>query len=81
MHYQENAWCDESIMKFWKKSMWKRPFQEDEHHKKLLVADMHRAQTTEDVEHLLEKDCHTEIALVPPGTTWLIQPLDVSIKC
>ena len=37
------------------------------HRRKLLVADMHRAQTTGDIEQLLEKDCHTEIALVPPG--------------
>lgn len=80
MRFQVNAWCDESIMKFWIKSMWKRPFREDEHRKKLLVADMHRAQTTEDVKQLLEKDCHTQIALVPAGATWLIQPLDVCIN-
>ena len=80
VHFQENAWCDERIMKIWIKSMWKRPFREDEHRKKLLVADMHRAQTTDDVKDLLERDCHTSIALVPPGTTWLVQPLDVSIN-
>ena len=80
VRFQVNVWCDELVMKFWVTSMWKRPFRKDERRKKILVADMHRAQTTEDVKQLLEKDCQTEIALVPPGVTWLIQPLDASIN-
>ena len=80
VRFQENAWCDKGVMKFWINSMWNRPFREAQHRAKLLVADMHRAQTTDEVKELLEKYCHTSIALVPPGTTWLVQPLDVAIN-
>lgn len=30
VHFQENAWCDEKIMMYWIKSIWKRPFRESE---------------------------------------------------
>ncbi len=66
----------EEVMKFWK-SMWKRPFTESEGRNKLLVVDMHRAQTTDDVKQMLENGCRTSVA---PGTTSLIQPLDVAVN-
>ena len=46
VRFQENAWCNEEMMKFWVRSMWKRPFGDDSCRNKLLVADMHRPQTT-----------------------------------
>ena len=29
VRFQENAWCDEEMMKFWIRSMWRRPFGEN----------------------------------------------------
>lgn len=29
MHFQQNAWCDEEMMKFWVRNMWKQPFGDD----------------------------------------------------
>ena len=80
VRFQENAWCDEEMMKFWIRSMWRRPFGEDASRSKLLVADVHRAQTTDAVQEMLLRECHTAVALVPPGTTSLVQPLDVSVN-
>ena len=80
VRFQENAWCDEEVMKFWIRSMWKRPFGDDACRNKLLIADVHRAQTTEAVQDILLGECRTAVALVPPGTTSLVQPLDVSVN-
>ena len=80
VRFQDNAWCDEEIMKFWVGNMWKRPFGDDVGRKKLLVADVHKAQTTNVIQDMLISECQTALALVPPGTTSLIQPLDVSIN-
>ena len=77
VQFQEKAWCDETIMKHWVLYMWKRPFSEHFRQPKLLVADVHRAQTTEAIQRILSKECNTYITLVPPGTTSLVQPLDV----
>ena len=59
--FQENAWCDESIMKFWSRSCWK-PVCENSMH---LVMDVHRAQMTEDVKKILEDECFTDITYIP----------------
>ena len=45
-----------------------------------LVLDVHRAQTTEDVQSILETDCHTTYTYVPGGCTSLVQPVDVSFN-
>ena len=47
VHFQENAWCDENVMKFWSRHMWKRPYSDDASRPRLRVADVHRAQTTD----------------------------------
>ena len=50
---------------------------------RLLVYDEHRAQTTQKVKQILEKKCHTTLALVPPGATSKVQrlqPLDVAFN-
>ena len=43
----------------------------------LLVADVHRAQKTEGILTLLQKDYKTEVIFVPAGATSLVQPIDV----
>ena len=45
-----------------------------------LIADVHRAQKTENILNKLEKDCKTEVTFVPGGCTSLIQPVDVVIN-
>lgn len=68
------------MMKFWVQNMWRRPFGDDVNRNKLLVADVHRAQTTPAIQEMLLSECHTTLVLVPPGTTSLVQPLDVSVN-
>ena len=46
---------------------------------KILYADVHKAQQTPDVKHLLHK-CKTTLINVPGGTTSRVQPLDVCIN-
>ena len=68
------------IMKFWVRNMRERPFRDDASRNKLLVADVHWVQTTPLIQGMLSRECHTAVALVPPGTTSLVQPLDVSVN-
>ena len=46
---------------------------------KILVADVHRTQQTDDVKARLKKK-NTELLNVPPGCTSRVQPLDVSFN-
>ena len=78
--FQENACCDENVMKFWSRHMWKRPYSDDASRPRLLVADVHRAQTTDCVKKIIADECNTSIVLVPPGCTSLVQPLDVTFN-
>ena len=59
--FQENAWCDEDVMKFWVWHCWKPACEGDMH----LIYDIHRAQTTEAVQKILNEKCNTHITLVP----------------
>lgn len=77
--FQVNAWCDESVMHFWVSDMWRRPIAPEAQKPKLLIADVHKAQTTTAIMNALAK-CKTEVILVPPGCTSLVQPLDVSFN-
>ena len=45
----------------------------------MIVMDVHRAQKTEAVKATLKQQ-HTTIAMIPPGCTSLIQPLDVVVN-
>ena len=46
---------------------------------KILVADVHRAQQTNEVKNLPQKK-KTLLISVPPGCTSQVQPLDVSVN-
>lgn len=78
VQFQGNAWVDENVMKYWVQHMW-RPWVSLDNIPKLLVADVHRAQKTDRVLEML-KECNTTTALVPPGCTSLVQPLDVALN-
>lgn len=78
--FQENAWCDETIMHYWISNMWRWLFAAEAQRPKLLIADVHKAQETRAIMDKLERECKTEVVLVPPGCTSLVQPLDVAFN-
>ena len=43
----------------------------------LLTLDVHKAQTTEAIQGCLKEQCNTYPVYVPPGTTSIVQPVDV----
>ena len=43
----------------------------------MLVLDAHKAQTTDYVKKLLKETCKTDLVMVPPATTSLVQPVDM----
>ena len=68
-------------MVFWFRYMWNaRKNFCGENRSKLLVYDEHKAQTSEKVKQILDRVCHTTLALVPPGATSKVQPLDVAFN-
>ena len=76
VRFQQNAWCDEEVMKFWVTHCWKPACNGPMH----LILDVHRAQTTEDVQMMLKKECNTDVTYVPGGCTSLVQPVDVTFN-
>ena len=80
--FQANAWCDEEIMVKWINSEWNNFFLNPStpvSDGKILVADIHRAQQTENVKRLLAR-CKTKLVNIPGGCTSLLQPVDVSFN-
>ncbi len=61
VQFQANAWCDEAMMKVWINHMWKPACKDS----MLLVMDVHRGQTTDQVKRLLKEECATNIIYVP----------------
>ena len=61
VEFQQNAWCDEQIMKIWVRQMRKPAC----HENMVLVMDVHRAQTTDTITELLQEECYTDIEFVP----------------
>ena len=70
--FQENAWCDEKMMREWINLQWKPASEGD----MMLVLDVHKAQKTPDILDTLA-EMNTTPIYVPAGTTGLIQPIDV----
>ena len=66
------AWSDENVMAFWSRHTWKRPYSDNASRPRLLVAYVHRAQTTDNVEKIIADECNTSLVLVPPGCMSLV---------
>lgn len=86
--FQENAWVDENVMLRWLQKQWLLsvdltgcPQMSVLRHTmpRMLVLDVHRAQKTQAVKDCMRR-LHTLPAMVPPGCTSLVQPLDVCIN-
>ena len=80
--FQPKAWCDENVMKVWVEREWGNMFTNPPRANssgKILVADVHRAQQTDEVKQLLQRK-KTLLINVPPGCTSRVQPLDVSVN-
>ena len=71
--FQDNAWCNEQIMRQWIIQQWKPACSGD----MLLALDVHKAQTTEAIQDCLKEECNTYPVYVPAGTTSIVQPVDV----
>lgn len=80
--FQPKAWCDENLMKVWVEGEWGNMFTNPPRANlsgKILVADVHRAQQTDEVRQLLQTK-KTLLINIPPGCTSRVQPLDVSVN-
>lgn len=80
--FQPKAWCDESVMKVWVEHKWGNVFTDPPRagsSGKILVADVQRAQQTNEVKKILQKK-KTLLINVPPGSTSRVQPLGVSLN-
>ena len=80
--FQENTWCDEQTMVKWIQSEWNNLFHNlstPGSDGKILVADIHRAQQTENVKRLLAR-CKTKLVNVPGCCTSLVHPVDEPFK-
>ena len=75
MAFQEKAWSDEKVMRGWINDQWKPACDGN----MLLVIDVHKAQKTPNISHRF-KQSNTNVVYIPPGTTSLIQPLDVGFN-
>ena len=81
--FQENAWCDEDMMIYWVRHLWNSQstfFSTNGKISRLLVYDQHRAQTRKNVKDILQNECKTTLALIPPGATSKVQPLNVAVN-
>ena len=81
--FRENAWCDEEMMIYWERHLWNSQstfFGANEKRSRLLVYDHYKAHTTKKVKEILQNECKTTLALVPPGATSKVEALDVTVN-
>jgi hypothetical protein len=62
---------DEEVMRFWIRHMW-LPHVSSSGNLNYIVADIYRAQKTDEIVRLLAEEYTTIIALIPPGGMSLI---------
>ena len=80
VHVNPKGWMDESTMKKWLAECFaKRPGGFFRRSKTLLIFDSMRAHITEGVKQAI-KSTNAILAVIPGGTTKLIQPLDIGIN-
>uniref|UniRef100_A0A8V5H1G0 Pogo transposable element with ZNF domain n=1 Tax=Melopsittacus undulatus TaxID=13146 RepID=A0A8V5H1G0_MELUD len=75
---KENGYSDDEVMELWSSRVWQKHTQ-CQNSKGMLVLDCHRTHLSEEVLSLLSASS-TLPAVVPPGCSSKIQPLDVCIK-
>ena len=46
----------------------------------LLIVDNYRPHISEESREIVSHECHSDLLLIPPGCTPLVQPMDVSIN-
>ena len=73
VHFQENAWCDESVTTYFAHHCWKPHVEAPT----LLILDEHKAQETDALMDIYRLECRTTPVLVPDECTSLVQPLDI----
>ncbi|KAF4130944.1 DDE superfamily endonuclease, partial [Phytophthora infestans] len=72
---QKKAYCDEVRMLQWIEEVWRPSISGS----KLLMLDSLKTHKMEFVREKLENGCCTEVEFIPPGTTGIAQPMDVSV--
>lgn len=75
---QDKAWMDQPMMLDWIERVWK-PITQKLDGPTLLLLDCFKVHMTSATREAIEA-CGTEIEMVPPGCTCVVQPLDVGIN-
>ena len=76
VQFQSNAWCDEVVMKYWVRNVWKPKIKEETWH----ILDVHKAQKTDEIKVLLKNESNNTPVFVPAGCTSIVQPLECSFQ-
>ena len=76
--FQEKTRCDENIMKEWINIELSNTFTNPMRLKKILIADVHRAEHADCVKAFLTKKM-ISLCNVPPGCTSHVQVVDVAV--
>ena len=76
---QQKDWMDADQMKIWIEKVWRSRLGGLGRRRSLLVYDVLEAHVTESVKAAIARE-NTNLAVIPGGSTSLLQPLDVSLN-